>query len=75
MEKSEMNTRMPALAYLASISRTSRSVEDVGSINGVEICSRLITEETWRSTISQMPWLKASSTQLPAEGPLKALMA
>jgi hypothetical protein len=42
---------------------------------GGESRRRLISEETWRSTTSQIPWERASSTQLPAEGPLNSLMA
>ncbi len=44
--KSVMNTMMPALSYLPSTSRTKRSVAEAGSISGVEICRRLITDET-----------------------------
>ena len=47
----------------------------LGRLEGVRRLLRLIMEQTCRSTISQIPWHRASSTQFPAEVPLNSLMA
>ena len=61
---------IPVMAIL-----TAGSVAESGRMPGHASRLRLTMDETWRSTISQIPCTIASSRQFPAEGPLNSLMA